>query len=44
MDRFEEHLAVEKSLAPLTVRNYLTDVRPLYDYMARSGISGALQA
>ena len=38
MDRFEEHLAVEKSLAPLTVRNYLTDVRPLYDYMARSDI------
>ena len=38
MDRFEEHLVVERSLAPLTVRNYLTDVRPLYDYMARSGI------
>ena len=39
MDRFEEHLVVERSLAPLTVRNYLTDVRPLSDYMARSGIS-----
>ena len=38
MDRFEEHLVVERSLAPLTVRNYLTDVRPLYDYMSRSGI------
>ena len=39
MDRFEEHLVVERSLAPLTVRNYLTDVRPLHDYMARSRIS-----
>ena len=38
MERFEEHLVVEKSLAPLTVRNYLTDVRPLHDYMARSGL------
>ncbi len=38
--RFEEHLRVEKALAPLTVRNYLTDVRPLHDYMARSAIAG----
>ena len=40
MGRFEEHLTVEKALAPLTVRNYRTDVQPLYDYMARSGVSG----
>ncbi|MDA1347513.1 MAG: tyrosine recombinase XerC, partial [Chloroflexi bacterium] len=40
MGRFEEHLTAEKSLAPLTVRNYRTDIQPLYDHMVLSGIAG----
>lgn len=32
-NRFEEHLRIQKSLAALTVRNYRTDLQPLYDYM-----------
>ena len=35
MERFEEHLKVERSLAALTIRNYKTDLEPLYDYMRR---------
>ena len=31
--RFEDHLRIEKDLATLTVRNYLTDIRPLFDFM-----------
>jgi site-specific recombinase XerD len=31
--RFKTHLAAEKGLAALTVRNYLTDVAPLSEYM-----------
>lgn len=31
--RFSEHLEGEKALAPLTIRNYLTDLSPLSDFM-----------
>ena len=31
--RFENHLVAEKSLAPLTIRNYRTDIQPLFEYM-----------
>ena len=31
--KFEEHLKAERGLAPLTVRNYLTDISPLFEYM-----------
>ena len=37
--RFAAHLQAEKGLAPLTVRNYRTDIRPLQDYMLDSGIA-----
>lgn len=37
--RFEIHLSVEKGLAGLTIRNYLTDVRPLFDYIQSKGIT-----
>ena len=37
---FEEHLKAERGLAALTIRNYRTDLSPLYDYMQRRGISG----
>ena len=40
LDRFTTHLAAEKGLAELTVRNYRTDLRPLFDYMEGRGISG----
>jgi len=33
MGRFKTHLAAEKGLAALTVRNYMTDVAPLSEYM-----------
>ena len=33
MGRFKTHLAAEKGLASLTVRNYITDVAPLSEYM-----------
>ena len=32
MGRFETHLSAEKGLAALTVRNYKTDLHPLYEY------------
>ena len=38
--RFETHLTAEKGLAALTVRNYLTDVRPLFDYIQSREITG----
>ena len=38
MERFEEHLKVERGLAALTVRNYKTDLEPLYDYMQRKNL------
>lgn len=33
MDRFETHLTGEKSLAALTVRNYRTDLAPLFNFI-----------
>ena len=38
MDRFRDHLAAERSLAPPTVRNYLDDLTPLRDFMTSRGI------
>ena len=40
MVRFETHLAAEKGLAPLTVRNYRTDIQPLFDYMRLRDVRG----
>jgi integrase/recombinase XerC len=37
--RFQEHLKAERGLAPLTVRNYSTDLQPLYDYLTRKNIA-----
>ena len=39
LDRFTTHLEAERGLAALTVRNYRTDLRPLFDYMEGRGIS-----
>lgn len=33
MSKFESHLASEKSLSSLTIRNYKTDIQPLFDFM-----------
>lgn len=33
IDKFEVHLQAEKSLAALTVRNYKTDIEPLFDFI-----------
>ena len=33
LDSFATHLAAERGLAALTVRNYTTDLRPLFEYM-----------
>ena len=38
--KFEEHLKAERGLAALTVRNYRTDLEPLYDYMRLNEIRG----
>lgn len=38
LDRFTTHLEAEKGLAALTVRNYRTDLKPLFDYMEGRGI------
>ncbi len=35
IDEFEAHLRAERSLAELTIRNYLTDLQPLHDYMTQ---------
>ena len=40
MAGFETHLAAEKGLAALTVRNYKTDLQPLYEYVRSRGLSG----
>lgn len=37
--KFEEHLQAERSLAPLTVRNYRTDLEPLRDFMRKKEIA-----
>lgn len=39
MADFKNHLATEKGLAALTVRNYLTDITPLFEYMQIQKIS-----
>ena len=38
-EKFERHLKAEKGLAELTIRNYLTDLRPLFDYMQQRAIA-----
>ena len=37
--KFDTHLTAEKGLAPLTRRNYTTDIQPLFDFMRREDIS-----
>ena len=37
---YEEHLKAEKDLADLTIRNYKTDLEPLYQYIRLKNISG----
>jgi integrase/recombinase XerC len=39
LSKFEEHLQVERSLAPLTVRNYRSDMEPLRDFMQKREIA-----
>ena len=38
MDGFERHLRAEKGLADLTIRNYRSDLQPLFDFMQVTGI------
>ncbi len=38
MDSFERHLRAEKGLADLTIRNYRSDLQPLFDFMQVTGI------
>ena len=38
LSRFVTHLSGERGLAALTVRNYKTDLQPLYDFMQLRGI------
>ena len=38
MSRFRDHLVAERGLAPLTVRNYLSDIAPLGDFMSQREI------
>ena len=38
IQRFEQHLRVERGLADLTVRNYRTDLEPLFDFMLKNGV------
>jgi len=37
LNGFQEHLRAEKGLAPLTVRNYKTDLEPLRQFMDQNG-------
>ena len=39
MARYRDHLKAEKGLADLTIRNYTTDLSPLYDYTKMKGVS-----
>ena len=39
IDRFDTHLTAEKGLAPLTRRNYTTDIEPLFDFIRREKIT-----
>ncbi len=38
MSDFRDHLVAERGLAPLTIRNYLSDLEPLRDYMSNHDI------
>jgi integrase/recombinase XerC len=38
IQKFETHLSAEKGLASLTVRNYKTDLQPLFEYMQMKDI------
>ena len=38
IEKFETHLTAEKGLATLTVRNYKTDLQPLFEYMQTQNI------
>ena len=38
MSRFRDHLVAERGLAPLTVRNYLSDLEPLREFMSEREI------
>ena len=38
--RFETHLAAERGLAALTVRNYITDLGPLHEHMRLHNVAG----
>ena len=40
VERFEDHLKAERGLAALTIRNYRTDLEPLYDYIVLRGMPG----
>lgn len=39
IEKFETHLTAEKGLADLTVRNYKTDLQPLFEYMQTQDIN-----
>ena len=39
MDSFERHLRAEKGLADLTVRNYRSDLQPLFDFTQVTGVA-----
>jgi integrase/recombinase XerC len=39
MDSFERHLRAEKGLADLTVRNYRSDLQPLFDFAQVTGVA-----
>ncbi len=39
MNRFRDHLVAERGLAPLTVRNYLSDLESLRNFMSERAIS-----
>ena len=43
MDGFERHLRAEKGLADLTIRNYRSDLQPLFDFMQVAGIPSMVQ-
>lgn len=38
IDEFQRHLKGDKDLADLTIRNYSTDIQPLYEFMRLRGI------
>ena len=40
VEKYQGHLKAERDLADLTIRNYSTDLEPLYDYMQRNDIHG----